>query len=430
MRKVYERLLALLLVLTLAFSLFACNRIDGNANGDQGDENNSQETGGKGENEDGSQNTETEESPDKNYENGVLPDVPPTIECADTNGEIKNIILIIGDGMGEAQLDAGELIYGKEYAFRDELNKFYSDTNSLNSTTKKPTEITDSAASATAMATGYLTQNKYTGIDQSLKKLTTLLDVAAMEGKSTGVVTTDALTGATPAGFTAHTLNRNLEHDVIKSQIKSGVNLLVGQYDKLYANYEEKIKEEYNYFDRYDEEAILAKSGEDTLLHCEIETESDVAVRLSELAMMAVEYLSQDSDGFVLVIEQAHIDKHCHNMKIAEAAAAVESLNETVEAILAFAKESGDTAVIVTADHETRGLQVSSDSEEYSKTVETEAGGTISYNFSATYHTDTLVPVYTWGFEAHPERCKTFEDAEKIKNTEIFHFVVDLIENS
>ena len=421
MKMTIERLLAIVLVLALALTMFACDKFGNDSNGDQNTDQNGTQN-----------NVNPEDIPDYKYlgTTGVLPDTPPPVDCAETNGEIKNIILIIGDGMGEAQLDAAELIYGKEYAFRDEFQKFYSDTNSLNTKTNEATEVTDSAASATAMATGYLTYNKYTGVDTDILKLLTILDVARMEGKATGFVTTDYLTGATPAGFTAHTLNRNLEHEVIKSQIHSGVDLLVGQHYDKYEDYAEKIKEKYNYFDKYDKNAILAKANEDTLLHCEIETEAEGAVTLSELSGFAIEYLCADKDGFVLVIEQAHIDKNCHDMDLAGSSAAAESLNATVEAVMQFARNSQNTAVIVTADHETRGLVVSEDSTEYNKTIATKNGGEISYDFTSTYHTDTLVPVYTWGFVAHPEKCKTFTSAEKIKNTDIYHFVADLIENS
>lgn len=407
MKLIMSRALALLLVLTLAFSFTACEALGiGNQRG----------TSDKG------------EDPDAKYlGTGELPDTPKVIDCTDTVGEIKNVILIIGDGMGEAQLDASEMVYGKEFAFRDEFSKFYSNTNSLNNRTGEATEVTDSAASATAMATGYLTYNKYTGITKDLLKLTTILDAASSIGKSTGMVTTDYLTGATPAGFTAHTSNRNLENEVIKSQIRSGVDLLVGQYYDKYAGYKNSIKAEYNYFDEYDRQKLLSKKKGDTFLHCEIETEAENSVRLSELATMAIEYLSADKDGFVLVIEQAHIDKACHDKNFADSVKAAESLNETVEAVMNFARQNGETAVIVTADHETCGLQVSANPDEYKSKYITASGSQISYNFSATYHTDTVVPVYTWGFTANPENLATFASAEKIKNSEIFHIVADLI---
>ena len=407
MKNILNKAFSLILVLTLLLSFTACDAL-GFGNSGSGS---------------------TGEDPDSKYlgTTGALPDTPAVIDCVDTNGKIKNVILIIGDGMGEAQLDAGELAYGKEFGFRDEFARIYSETNSLNNRSGEATEVTDSAASATAMATGYLTYNKFTGITTDFLKLTTILDAAATVGKSTGVVTTDYLTGATPAGFTAHTSNRNLENEVIKSQIRSGVDLLVGQYYDKYVGYEKTIKQEYNYFDEYDRQKILSKKKQDSFVHCEIETEAENAVRLSELSSMAIEYLSADKDGFVLVIEQAHIDKSCHNKNFDGSVKAAESLNETVEAVMQFARQNGETAVIVTADHETCGLQVSADAEEYKSKYTTEAGTQISYNFSATYHTDTLVPVYTWGFTVHPERLKIFASAEKIKNSDVFHILADLI---
>ena len=405
MRKTLNKLLALILTLTLLMSFAACDIV-----GDKGD------TAGNG------------DDPDIKYlGTGALPDTPNVIDCVDTSGNIKNVILIIGDGMGEAQLDASELVYGKEFGFRDEFSKFYSHTNSLNTATGEATEITDSAASATAMSTGYLTYNKYTGINKDYLKLTTILDVAKTLGKSTGVVTTDYLTGATPAGFTAHTSNRNLEHEVIKSQIKSGVDLLVGQYYEKYAGYEKSIKEEYDYFDEYNRNKIISNREQDTFLHCDIETDAENSVRLSELASMAIEYLAADKDGFVLVIEQAHIDKACHSKDFGGSVKAAESLNETVEAVMSFARQNGETAVIITADHETCGLQVSASADEYKSKYATVGGVEISYNFSDTYHTDTPVPVYTWGFTAYPERLTTFASAEKIKNSELFHIMADAI---
>lgn len=407
MKNILNKVIAIILLLTLLTSVTACDALGLGNRGSSG----------------------TKEDPDAKYlgTSGALPDTPQVIDCVDTAGNIKNVILIIGDGMGEAQLDAGELAYGKEFSFRDEFAKYYSNTNSLNSSTGEATEITDSAASATAMATGYLTYNKYTGITTDFLKLTTILDAAKSIGKSVGMVTTDYLTGATPAGFTAHTSNRNLENEVIKSQSRSGVDLLVGQYYDKYEGYEKRIKEAYNYFDEYDRQKIISKRKQDSFLMCEIETEAENSVRLSELASMAIEYLSADKDGFVLVIEQAHIDKACHSKDFAGAVKAAESLNATVEAVMSFARQSGETAVIVTADHETCGLQVSGNADEYKSKYTTEGGSQISYNFSATYHTDTLVPVYTWGFTAHFERLTTFASAEKIKNCEIFHVVADLI---
>lgn len=401
MKKHFIRLSSLVLSLSLFVSLTACGKDGGDTGADGGTDGGN--TGGTA--------------------------APVIIDCAETGGNIKNVIFIIGDGMGEAQLDAGELMYGAEFAFRDELTKLYSDTNSLNTSTGAATEVTDSAASATAMATGILTYNKYTGVDPSMKELETVLDLAAKHGKSTGFVTTDYLTGATPAGFTAHTNNRNLEHKVITSQIESGVNFLMGQYYDRYCDYEDGIKKNYSYFAEYNEAAILAESGKNALCHCEIETEAEGAIKLSEAAELAIRHLSSDEDGFVLVIEQAHIDKSCHDKNVTGAAAAAKSLNETVEAALAYAKEKGDTAVIISADHETCGLAISADETLYSSKLTSATNEELSYEFTANYHTDTPVPVYVFGFTPRAERCETYKSADKIKNTDIYHFIADIVVN-
>ena len=99
----------------------------------------------------------------------------------------------------------------------------------------------------------------------------------------------------------------------------------------------------------------------------------------------------------------------------------------SVETVLEFAKGRSDTAVIITADHETCGLQVSSDKETYNGKATTVSGKEISYNFSATSHTDTPVPVFTYGFELVANLCPTYASVDKIKNSEIYLVVCDLI---
>lgn len=336
----------------------------------------------------------------------------------------KNVIYIIGDGMGEAHLDAGELIYGREYAFRDSFSKVMVNTNSLD---KKgvATEVTDSAASATALATGVLTYNKYVGMDTNMKELKTVMDTASETGRATGIVTTDTLCGATPAGFSAHSNNRNLEHDIIRSQASSGVDLLIGQYYDRYEEHATDITKNYSFFTEYDRDAILAAEG-DAL--CAVPIESDEnAPSLAEVTSLAIERLSKDPDGFVLMIEQAHIDKYSHDKDLSGAAKSADSLNDTVEAALRFAEGRDDTVIIVTADHETCGLRVSTDPSELSSKHEKVGGGEISYEYSANYHTDTEVPLYTWGFEYDYSALATFSSAELIKNFEIANIIDSLI---
>ena len=328
----------------------------------------------------------------------------------------KNIIYIIGDGMGDAHLDAGEIVYEKDFAFRDSFDKIMVNTNSLD---KKgnATEVTDSAASATALATGVLTTNKYVGMDPAMQELKTVLDEAALSGRSTGIVTTDYLCGATPSGFSAHTTNRNLEHDIIRSQAKSGVDLLIGQYYDRYIEHEKDITPNYTFITEYSEEAILSASG-DTLCIAPIES-GEGTPTLAEVTELAIERLSKDTDGFVLMIEQAHIDKYSHDHNFEGTADKANSLNDTVNAALAFAEGRDDTVIIVTADHETCGLAVSSSPDEYTSKAKTVSGADISYVYNDTYHTDTFVPFYLYGYDCDFSALETFSDGSVIKNVEI-----------
>lgn len=404
MKHLTKRLLILLLVVSLSFSLVGCfaDKLFGNTTDTSSD----------------NKNDQSEKKEPKPY----------TVAYVTDYSNIKNIIFIIGDGMGEEQLNAGELFAGKDFAFRDSFNLLYSDTNSLNSSTDEPTETTDSAAGATALATGHLTYNKKIAMGKTLSDVyDTFLDLAKSVGKSTAVVTTDYLSGATPACFTAHASNRSMTYDIIRSQAKSGVDLLIGQYEKTYDECESDIVENYNYCKTFDRDAILSKKNEDTLCLFNMEKETSDSVELKEATELAIDYLKDDTDGFVLVIEQAHIDKKASDGDFEGMAKTSNSLNDTVEAALNFAKDRNDTAIIVTADHETGGLKTSSDPDEYSNKCTNADGDTFSYEFATTNHTQTNVPIYFTGFGLKPELMATYSSSEKMKNCEIFLMVKDLV---
>ena len=132
---------------------------------------------------------------------------------------IKNVILLIGDGMGPNQIRAGELFKGEKLYMQGFPHKITVDTTSL-------TGVTDSAAAATALATGTLTVNGFVGKDLSGKDLETIVDIAKNKGKSTGVITTEELYGATPMSFSGHASSRSDTNTLIESTAKtSGVDL-------------------------------------------------------------------------------------------------------------------------------------------------------------------------------------------------------------
>lgn len=401
MKRLFKQLLSLALILSLIFSFAGCKKNDG----DGADDSNG--------------NAYQAKDP-----------YPYVVTYATDYANIKNVILIIGDGMGTEHLDAGELYSGTNFDFRDSFEMLFSDTNSLDPDTNLPSDTTDSAAAATAMATGVLTYDARISMDSSFNEIRTILDVAKAVGKSTAVVTTDKLSGATPAAFTAHTLNRNLENEIIKTQAVSGVDLLIGQYDNAYDKYESTITKNYNYVKTFNKDAILASRAEDTMCLFNMEKSTDDSVSLKDATDLALNYLMDDTDGFVIMIEQAHIDKRSHDKDVDGAAKAATSLNETVEYVLSFASERNDTAVIVTADHETGGLQVDADPEKYEATYVKDGEVLFSYEYATSNHTNANVPVYYYGFGLKPELFSTYSSAEKIKNSEIFLLMKDLVLHS
>ena len=410
MKRLFKQLLALSLILSLMLSLIGCEYLLSFLNKDD-------DTSDDGNNDAG--NNDTKKDP-----------YPYVVTYATDYANIKNVIFIIGDGMGSAHLDAGELYSGTNFDFRDNLNMLLSDTNSLDADTNEPTDTTDSAAAATAMATGVLTYNKRISMDSSFNEFRTILDIAKAVGKSTAVVTTDKLSGATPAAFTAHTLARSLDNEIIKTQATSGVDLLIGQYDSSYDKYESTITKNYNYVKTFDKEAILASSAEDTMCLFNMEKATDDSVSLKDATDLALNYLMDDTDGFVIMIEQAHIDKYSSDKDIDGAAKAAVSLNETVEYVLSFASGRDDTAVIITADHETGGLKVDSDPTKYEATCEKDGEVLFSYEYTTSNHTNANVPIYYYGFGAKPELFSTYSSSEKIKNNEVFLLMKDLVLHS
>lgn len=339
-------------------------------------------------------------------------------------GEIKNIILIIGDGMGPEQVEAGELIKGENFVFHD-WQHTTSNTNSLDSS-GHATKVTDSAAGGTALSTGTLTTNKYVGKNSEGTDLQTILDHAKTYGKATGVVSTDAIYGATPAAFSGHSVDREDSQTILYTQLDSGIDLLCANATSEAANMLSFIKKAgYDYCDNFSQ---VKKSMENEKVYWQFNMSGTSATdKLEKVVPYCLDFLDDDPDGFVLMIEQGHIDKYCHSNEIEGAQLMANSLNNTVEAILAWANGRTDTAIIITADHETGALRV--DSEKKFPTAYTYNGKTLYYMFNSDSHSDTPVPVYVYGFEADFTPYWLDDTQTVIKNISVFSIMLDLLEN-
>lgn len=285
--------------------------------------------------------------------------------------EAKNYIMLIGDGMGEYQTRAFEFLENNvEYSDGEDMfygyylpNKGYSRTDSL-------TGVTDSAAGGTALSCGIKTENGNIGKDAELNDVKSLTELAFEKGMSAGVMSTEARTGATPSAFCAHANNRTSTADIIKSQAfaRDNYGTIV---DCGYDHYNERYL------------GVIEKHINDML-----------------------NSLSANENGFFLMYEEAHIDKHCHDNDLDRTFMAVVRFNQAIGRFMEFAFYNPDTFILITADHETGGLSP-------------DENGQLQY--SDTDHTGANVPVFAYGYGAE------YFNGVEMENIQIAHTIASFM---
>ncbi len=280
----------------------------------------------------------------------------------------KNVILMIGDGMGENHLEATKQAYGI-----DELNMETMPVRGQSKTNSLFWATTDSAAGATALACGIRTINGMIST-YALDPLSAIVnpksvsEIAKDLGKAVGVVTTDYTAGATPSAFSAHTYSRDNDIIITEQQLASDIDLIWGGFTGI-VNEEIVTSKGFTYIDTATELTAFDGStksfGQFDFDDLKNITNNYDTPHLEAMTEKAIDVLSQDEDGFFLMIEGACIDKHSHSN---EKEGMIKSLNEfdnAIEIALNFAEEDGETLVIVTADHETGGLKYDAEKDEY-----------------------------------------------------------------
>jgi alkaline phosphatase len=348
-------------------------------------------------------------------------------KAADNPTEIKNVIIVIGDGMGANHITAGEYAFNKDYAFTN-WQSIDVNTNSI-SALGEPIITTDSAASGTALATGTLTLNGYVGKDINQQDLTTILDIAKQQGKKTGVITTDYLDGATPGGFSAHSVSRTDGATITLTQIQSNVDLLVGHYREDYIPYQGLIADYgYTYLDSFSQFTYNKNASK---IYGLIDLEGNGgSVKLKDLTSFALDYLDNEN-GFTLMVEQAHVDKFSHSNDFNGAVKMVNSLNDTVDTILSWMGDRKDTLILVTADHETGGLYIDANEDLYQDKYTSVSNKTFSYAWTSTNHTPSFVKLYCYSpILEDLTTLDTYNVLENcIKNIDVFNLSKKYVEN-
>jgi alkaline phosphatase len=298
----------------------------------------------------------------------------------------KNIVLMVGDGMGASHFAAARILRGEAFA----AGRF--PVTGLVSTASASSLVTDSAAAATAMATGTKSNNRTLGLDPEGRPLPTLVERAEGEGKATGLVTTTFFGDATPAAFAVHTARREQVADIVGQLLGSGVDLIAGTGAELFGHNglptlpDAAVKHGWSLVT---EPTALATAPASKVLAVFPSQRNDTDVpeaRLPDLARWALARLSTDPDGFFLVLEHEGTDKASHENAADDLRTSLRSFDEAVGVVADFARRRGDTLVLVVGDHETGGLRVLSD-----------AAGALSLEFGTAYHTGALVPLFALG---------------------------------
>ena len=327
----------------------------------------------------------------------------------------KNIIVIIGDGMGPNDITLAEKYSEDVYEFGTVLNQIPH--HGLATTHSANARVTDSAASGTALSTGVKTNNGYIGKDAKGNDLKTMAERAWEAGKKVGIITDEDLSGATPTSFVVHNISRSNNAELCNSMVAFMPDVLMC---KNYSDVDVCLTEENreviknNYivakrFDRYIEVLDTDPNCEKSFfgnLNGYSATASD---NLAQCAQVAFKRL-QNEKGFFLMIESAGTDKYGHNGSIDGKLASVITLDRTVAAALLFMEKNPDTLLIVTSDHETGGIRIPEEGEGLYTAV------------TCTEHTATPVRVFAVGAGSEYFSGKT------VDNTDIAKFVINAIE--
>jgi len=343
---------------------------------------------------------------------------------AQSKGEIptgerpRNVVLLIGDGMGLSQVSSTYYYSEESPAFSRFRHIGMARTSSADAL------VTQSPAAATALATGYKTYNMAVGVDADTVIRENIVELLSKHGYMTGVIATSSITDATPAGFYAHQPDRYMQHEIAMDLVHSELDFFAGGGIKYFldstgtdyfiangidVNFTrlKKIRKpepgsRYGFLLGADRMPTM-REGRKTFL--------------KDAASIAMEFLSTGDAGYFLMVEGSQIDWAGHGNQVNYMIAEMNDFNQVVNSVLDLAESDGETLVIVTADHETGGFTLGAAGEngynaDYS---------VITPTFATTNHSAALVPVFSFGPGAE-------NFAGVYENTEIFHKLVSLLE--
>ena len=322
--------------------------------------------------------------------NTIQSNVDFSIKVDSTIKKPKNVIFLIGDGMGLGEVSAS-LFY------QDQASNFERfSTIGLIKTSSSSELVTDSAAGATAFASGVKTYNGAIGVDQDSISVGTIIEHLEKNDFNTGLISTSSITHATPACFYAHSKSRNYYEDIALFLPTSNIDFFAGGGLKFFKNRKDgkdlfdALKT--NDYDLHTEELpetisekkqaiLLANNSMPKML----EGRGDF---LPDATKLALDKFSNNETGFMLVVEGSQIDWGGHDNDADYLITEQLDFDKTIGVALDFAMQNGETLVLVTGDHETGGFTLAAEKNDYNIIVP---------KFATGRHSATMIPVFAQG---------------------------------
>lgn len=312
-----------------------------------------------------------------------------------TPKKAKNIILMVGDGMGVTQITSG--LYSNGNSLNLERFKHIG----LHKNYSSDALITDSAAGATAFSCGQKTYNGAIGVDPDTNAIETILEEAEAKGLKTGMVVTSTIEHATPASFIAHNRARGNYEEIALDFLNTDADILIGGGQKTFERREMDdrnlsdefrakgykvvsfVDKEIDEIDMTDVEKLMYYTADGSPLMA-----SQGRDYLKPASKLAINHLNKDSEeGFFLLIEGSQIDWGGHANDANWIITEMLDFDSTIGSVLDFAEKDGNTLVIITADHETGGFAIQKESKLDSLVTK----------FTSDYHTGDMIPVFAYG---------------------------------
>lgn len=305
--------------------------------------------------------------------------------------KVKNIIFMIGDGMGLEQLSTAWIVNNRHMNITD--NFPYVGLQWTYSASKL---VTDSAAAGTALFTGSKTNNGMLSMSPDGQPLETLPEYARSKGWNTGMSVVCRICDATPAAYAAHHANRDSLYSITSQMVDCGLDFISGGGLKWWENRPDgrdltaEVEAKGYTFVKDIESLKAVEEGPVIALtaYTELPPALDRGTEHQEAVLKALELLDDNKKGFFLMVEGSCIDDWCHANKVGFAVEEILDFDRTVGAVLEWAAKDGETLVIVTADHSTGAMTLLGGNVE---------GQSVAVNYANTGHNGVALPVYAWG---------------------------------